>query len=205
MTAADLGLSVVLLDAGRRPGGQYYRSPAPGLGAERPQALHHDWQAFASREARLRKADRVEYHPETHVWTVLPNNEGWTLHARTNTEQPTTVHARAVLLATGAYERQLPFPGWTLPGVVGAGGAQAMLKSGLVLPGRRVVVAGSGPPAARGGGDARRGGRPRPGGGGGGRVHRLRPQHRHAPAEPGEAVRGRPLRRRAGEAPRAPR
>ncbi|KKZ71136.1 FAD-dependent oxidoreductase [Streptomyces showdoensis] len=145
VTAADLGLSVVLLDAGRRPGGQYYRSPAPGLGAERPQALHHDWQAFASREARLRKADRVEYHPETHVWTVLPNNEGWTLHARTNTEQPTTVHARAVLLATGAYERQLPFPGWTLPGVVGAGGAQAMLKSGLVLPGRRVVVAGSGP------------------------------------------------------------
>jgi NADPH-dependent 2,4-dienoyl-CoA reductase/sulfur reductase-like enzyme len=50
-----------------------------------------------------------------------------------------------VLFATGAQERQLPFPGWTLPGVVAAGGAQAMLKSGLVLPGRRVVVAGSGP------------------------------------------------------------
>ncbi|MGW1895449.1 FAD-dependent oxidoreductase [Streptomyces sp. NPDC002004] len=55
------------------------------------------------------------------------------------------IRARTVLLATGAYERHLPFPGWTLPGVIGAGGAQAMLKSGLVLPGRRVVVAGSGP------------------------------------------------------------
>jgi NADPH-dependent 2,4-dienoyl-CoA reductase/sulfur reductase-like enzyme len=53
--------------------------------------------------------------------------------------------SRHVLFATGAHERQLPFPGWTLPGVVAAGGAQAMLKSGLVLPGRRVVVAGSGP------------------------------------------------------------
>jgi thioredoxin reductase len=50
-----------------------------------------------------------------------------------------------VLLATGGYERVLPFPGWTLPGVVTAGGAQAMLKGGLVLPGRRAVVAGTGP------------------------------------------------------------
>ncbi|NXY99791.1 (2Fe-2S)-binding protein, partial [Streptomyces sp. BR123] len=70
----------------------------------------------------------------------------WILHAVVGPDElPATVRARAVLLATGAYERQLPFPGWTLPGVVGAGGAQAMLKSGLVLPGRRVVVAGSGP------------------------------------------------------------
>ncbi|MEV8629389.1 NAD(P)/FAD-dependent oxidoreductase [Streptomyces sp. NPDC051079] len=145
VTAADLGLSVVLLDAGRSLGGQYYRSPAPELGAERPQALHHDWQAFASREERLRAAGRIDHHPESHVWAVLPNGQGWTLHARRSDETPTTVHASTVLLATGAYERQLPFPGWTLPGVVGAGGAQAMLKSGLVLPGRRVVVAGSGP------------------------------------------------------------
>ncbi|MFJ4973065.1 NAD(P)/FAD-dependent oxidoreductase [Streptomyces sp. NPDC088755] len=53
--------------------------------------------------------------------------------------------ARCLLLATGAYERQLPFPGWTLPGVVAAGGAQAILKDSRALPGRRIVVAGSGP------------------------------------------------------------
>ncbi|MFF9838549.1 NAD(P)/FAD-dependent oxidoreductase [Streptomyces sp. NPDC020422] len=145
VTAADLGLSVVLLDAGRHPGGQFYRSPAPELGAERPEALHHDWRAFASREERLRGSGRIDHRPQTQVWTVLPNGPGWTLHARGDDAAPTVVHARTVLLATGAYERQLPFPGWTLPGVVGAGGAQAMLKSGLVLPGRRVVVAGSGP------------------------------------------------------------
>lgn len=55
------------------------------------------------------------------------------------------MRADAVLLATGGYEKVLPFPGWTLPGVLTAGGAQAMLKSGLVLPGRTVVVAGTGP------------------------------------------------------------
>ncbi|MFF3650567.1 FAD-dependent oxidoreductase [Streptomyces sp. NPDC002181] len=152
VTAAGLGLRVTLLDAGERAGGQYYRHPAPELGAARPEALHHGWSAFAEREAALRahrSAGRITHLPSHHVWTVVPDGRGgWTLHAVAGTgpdEEAATVHARAVLLATGSYERQLPFPGWTLPGVVGAGGAQAMLKSGLVLPGRRVVVAGSGP------------------------------------------------------------
>ncbi|MFF7081509.1 FAD/NAD(P)-dependent oxidoreductase [Streptomyces lavendulae] len=150
VTAARLGLRVTLLDAGEGPGGQFYRHPAPGLGALRPQALHHDWRAFTAREAALRAhvaSGRIAHHPFHHVWTVVPDGaDGWILHAVAGPEEhAATYGARAVLLATGAYERQLPFPGWTLPGVVGAGGAQAMLKGGLVLPGRRIVVAGSGP------------------------------------------------------------
>jgi NADPH-dependent 2,4-dienoyl-CoA reductase/sulfur reductase-like enzyme len=50
-----------------------------------------------------------------------------------------------LVLATGAKERFLPFPGWTLPNVMGAGGLQALVKSGLPIAGKRVVVAGSGP------------------------------------------------------------
>ncbi|MFE3496396.1 FAD-dependent oxidoreductase [Streptomyces sp. NPDC059175] len=184
VTAAGLGLRVTLLDAGERPGGQYYRHPAPELRASRPGALHRGWRAFADRERRLqahRAAGRILYLPSHHVWTVqaegdlasaaqerppvepdqrgdarpvppgagsLPATPGWCLHAvagHAADEQAVTVRARTVLLATGAYERQLPFPGWTLPGVVGAGGVQAVLKSGLALPGRRIVVAGSGP------------------------------------------------------------
>ncbi|MFE6223203.1 NAD(P)/FAD-dependent oxidoreductase [Streptomyces sp. NPDC057854] len=148
VTAAALGLTVTLLDAGTRPGGQYYRHPDPALGATRPQALHHDWDAFARREAELRayeRAGRVRHLACHQVWSVTGSGTDWTVHSRTDETAAAPVRARAVLLATGAYERQLPFPGWTLPGVVGAGGAQAMLKSGLVLPGRRVVVAGSGP------------------------------------------------------------
>jgi len=58
-----------------------------------------------------------------------------------------TVRVRApnVIIATGARERFLPFPGWTLPNVMGVGGAQAMLKSGMDVRGKRVIVAGSGP------------------------------------------------------------
>ncbi|MEV6329066.1 NAD(P)/FAD-dependent oxidoreductase [Streptomyces sp. NPDC051909] len=157
VTAADLGLTVTLLDAGARPGGQYYRHPAPELAATRPQAApQHDRQAFATLTRRLRAhqaAGGITYAPHHHVWAAVAAESAptWTLHTRTTesapaTQRPTTpVTAHAVLLATGSYERQLPFPGWTLPGVVGAGGAQAMLKGGLVLPGRRIVVAGSGP------------------------------------------------------------
>lgn len=153
VTAADLGLSVALLDAAAAPGGQYYRHPAPGLGAARPQALHHGWGTFAALVRRLGRhtgTGRVRHLTRHHVWTVESTSRtAWTAHAVTGPDGPeqgrAAVSSRALLLATGSYERQLPFPGWTLPGVVGAGGAQAMLKSGLVLPGRRIVVAGSGP------------------------------------------------------------
>ncbi|MET8686875.1 NAD(P)/FAD-dependent oxidoreductase [Streptomyces sp. NPDC004732] len=165
VTAAELGLSVALLDAAAQPGGQFYRHPAPATGATRPEALHHDWTAFADLRDRLRNGD-VTCLFGHHVWTVTREAENhWTVHALTGGhgepgvpgehgehrdpgeegQRPVSVRAHAVLLTTGSYERHLPFPGWTLPGVVGAGGAQAMLKSGLVLPGKRVVVAGSGP------------------------------------------------------------
>ncbi|WP_171163646.1 NAD(P)/FAD-dependent oxidoreductase [Streptomyces sp. I05A-00742] len=149
VTASRLGLDVALLDAAERTGGQFFRHPAPGLGAIRPQALHHDWPAFTALRARL-EASAVDHLAAHHVWTVTRDGEeAWSVHALTGPDgdggSPARVRARAVLLATGAGERQLPFPGWTLPGVVGAGGAQAMLKSGLVLPGARVVLAGSGP------------------------------------------------------------
>ncbi|ASU81673.1 (2Fe-2S)-binding protein [Nocardiopsis gilva YIM 90087] len=151
--ASELGLSVALLDMARQTGGQFYRRPAPELRVERPQALHHDWSVFTGLRRRV-AASGVTRLTGHHVWSVTREDDGggnveWVVHAATGAdggdERPVRVRARAILLATGSYERHLPFPGWTLPGVVGAGGAQAMLKSGLVLPGRRVFVAGSGP------------------------------------------------------------
>src|SRR6266545_5282034 len=52
---------------------------------------------------------------------------------------------RKLILATGARERFLPFPGWTLPNVCGAGGLQALVKTGLDVRGKRIIVAGTGP------------------------------------------------------------
>ncbi|MEU2561996.1 NAD(P)/FAD-dependent oxidoreductase [Streptomyces longispororuber] len=148
VAASGLGLSVTLLDGADRPGGQFHRHPDPALGAARPEALHHDWDVFTSLCRRL-ASGTVRSLTGHHVWTVVRDGDLWAVHAVTGADgdgdRPVCVRARAVLFATGAHERHLPFPGWTLPGVVAAGGAQAMLKSGLVLPGRRIVVAGSGP------------------------------------------------------------
>ncbi|MGW4891707.1 FAD/NAD(P)-dependent oxidoreductase [Kitasatospora sp. NPDC004240] len=154
VTAAELGLRCALLDAGPRTGGQYYRHPAPGLGARRPDRLHHGWSVYTGLARRLeaaRAAGRLDQLTGHQVWALERPAEGsagpWTVRVTLGPDagDRAAVRAEKVLLATGAYERQLPFPGWTLPGVVTAGGAQAMLKGGLVLPGRRIVVAGSGP------------------------------------------------------------
>ncbi|MFI9720787.1 FAD-dependent oxidoreductase [Streptomyces sp. NPDC052396] len=147
--AARRGLRVALLDDAAQAGGQFFRHPAPALKATRPQALHHHWSAFRKLRTEL-AAGAVDHLTGHHVWTVTrEGDQPWAVRALTGADgdeqQPVCVRAHALLLATGAYERQLPFPGWTLPGVVSAGGVQAMLKSGLVLPGRRIVVAGSGP------------------------------------------------------------
>ncbi|MFE8990412.1 FAD-dependent oxidoreductase [Streptomyces collinus] len=146
LAASARGVGATLLDAATQPGGQFYRQPAAGLGARRPEALHHRWRTWE----RLRDglaAGPAGVLTDHHVWCVERTPDGFTVHALLGPEQEESVevHARTVLLATGAYEQVLPFPGWTLPGVVAAGGAQAMLKGGLVVPGHRAVVAGTGP------------------------------------------------------------
>ncbi|GAA2199655.1 FAD-dependent oxidoreductase [Streptomyces bangladeshensis] len=152
LAAAARGVRVTLVDAAEQAGGQFYRQPAAALGARRPQALHHQWRTWERLRdglARHRAAGRITHLTDHHVWCVRRESASGpiSVHALLGPaqEEGVTVRADAVLLATGGYERVLPFPGWTLPGVVTAGGAQAMLKGGLVLPGRTVVVAGTGP------------------------------------------------------------
>jgi NADPH-dependent 2,4-dienoyl-CoA reductase/sulfur reductase-like enzyme len=151
LAAAARGVHVLLLDSGAEPGGQFYRQAAPTLRASRPERMHHQWRTWERLRDGLaahRTAGRITHLSERHVWSVERQpDQGFVVHALLGPaqEESAAVHADAVVLAIGGYERVLPFPGWTLPGVVTAGGAQAMLKGGLVLPGRRVVVAGTGP------------------------------------------------------------
>ncbi|MEE1837843.1 FAD/NAD(P)-dependent oxidoreductase [Streptomyces sp. SP17KL33] len=153
LAAARRGVRVTVVDAAREAGGQFYRQPSAGLGARRPQALHHQWRTWRRLRDGLAHevaAGRVTHLPDHHVWCVERHLDGpahFTVHALLgpDREKPVEVRADAVLLATGGYEKVLPFPGWTLPGVVTAGGAQAMLKGTLAVSGRTAVVAGTGP------------------------------------------------------------
>ncbi|MEU3456552.1 FAD-dependent oxidoreductase [Micromonospora sp. NPDC006766] len=155
LAAAESGASVALVDAGVRPGGQYWRFPAPGAGRFTPDTLHHSWRLFVDTNARLDHLagqQRVHRLAEHHVWSVERADGGWAIHCLVGAEPrqqaarpPITIQARRLILATGAYDRQLPFPGWDLPGVMTAGGAQALLKGHLVVAGETAVVAGTGP------------------------------------------------------------
>ena len=117
------GVRVAILDTAPRLGGQYWRHRA---GAE-PRDL---WRARSA----------ADHLPDSPVWFVERIESGFRLHTPSG-----VVSADRVVLATGAHDRSLPFPGWTLPGVVTVGGAQALLKGHGVLVGQRVAVAGAGP------------------------------------------------------------
>ncbi|MFC0546580.1 NAD(P)/FAD-dependent oxidoreductase [Kutzneria chonburiensis] len=118
VTAARAGEEVLLIDSAPGIGGQYHR------------------QSFRAKEIRVNH-DRVRHLPDTSVWAI----EGNRLHLTGSR----VVTADKLILATGAYDRTLPFPGWDLPGVYTAGAAQAMAKGQHIALGHKVIVAGTGP------------------------------------------------------------
>jgi len=139
--ASESGARVVLIDEGARPGGQIWRHRAD------PPKAARAWLARLARAAVTVVGDTSVIEVLAHGGeAALPAAAGsFTLHAVRAGSEPTCVRARRVVLANGARERFLPFPGWTLPGVLGIGALQALLKSGASFAGRRVVLAGSGP------------------------------------------------------------
>jgi thioredoxin reductase len=153
----DTTLSVCLVDAGAGPGGQYWRHPAPATGpgalvAAAGSDLHHDLSTYAELTGRVARGideGRAALRTNHHVWAVAAEGDGYVVHAveraRPGREAGVSIAGRALVVATGAYDRSLPFPGWDLPGVMTAGGLQALLKAGDVLPGRRVALGGTGP------------------------------------------------------------
>jgi NADPH-dependent 2,4-dienoyl-CoA reductase/sulfur reductase-like enzyme len=131
LAAANSGVRIVLLDDNPTPGGQIWR--------DGPQA-HLPVEARRMRE-RLLACANVHCHTATRVIASAADK---TLLVE-NAEQGWLISYDRLILCTGARELLLPFPGWTLPGVTGAGGLQALIKGGLPVRGERLVIAGSGP------------------------------------------------------------
>ncbi|MFC6091678.1 NAD(P)/FAD-dependent oxidoreductase [Saccharothrix lopnurensis] len=140
---------VVLLEADDDVGGQYWRHP-PGRHAD-PGERHRGRPRFSDLRAALLRDPGCEVVTNAHVWSVdRRDGRPPLVHALIGeVDGQTRAHRAfdpaALVLATGAQERTLPFPGWDLPGVVTAGAAQALAKGERVAVGRRVLVAGSGP------------------------------------------------------------
>ena len=155
IAAAEQGADVVLVDNRNRLGGNYYKeallaaagtsSPA---GYEGPAELEQMQASLVTHG--VRQLDR------TAVWGVF-HCDGPTFREggregddrfRLQLAGPHTtsaLEARALVLAPGVYDRSIPFPDWTLPGILSPGGAQLLLENQGVLPGKRILVAGTGP------------------------------------------------------------
>lgn len=151
VAAAENGARVVLIDAGQRMGGQYWRHSQTQDSPHAPAPpWHHGWRTYQRLASRVRSgiaAGSITYLPNTHVWALdgLCLLMAPTQESMPNRQSVSTLRAQSVVLAPGAFDRHLPVPGWTLPGVMAAGGIQAFVKVNGTLPGRRVLLAGTGP------------------------------------------------------------
>jgi len=139
ITAAELGIDVVVLDEQPTPGGQIYRAIAE-TPLRDPAILGESYWRGAEL-AKAFHASAAHHVPQVTVWTASRDGEiGVSVGGAVR-----MLRAKRVILATGALERPFPIQGWTLPGVLTAGAAQNLLKSAAMVGSGRVVLAGTGP------------------------------------------------------------
>ncbi len=139
LTATTAGLDVLVVDERKTAGGQYFKQPAVGFSVDEAAVD----QQFADGRKLIRRCHErgVRLLPGATAWGVFGDDRIAILTPETHF----IVRARRIVIATGAYERALPVPGWTLPGVITTGAAQTLLRAYQSAPGKRVLIAGNGP------------------------------------------------------------
>ena len=137
--ATGFGMDVLVLDEQPAPGGQIYRN-IERISHRALELLGPDYGRGLALVRQFR-AGNIEYTGNAIVWRIDPNGNICFSHQGKSRE----INARHILIATGAMERPVPFTGWTLPGVMGAGAVDANFKSSNLVPAGPVVLAGCGP------------------------------------------------------------
>ena len=131
-------LEVVVIDDQPQPGGQIWRSVE--MAARRDAVLgasYYEGRAIVN----AFRASGATYLATAQVWKIEPAFRVFLSRDR----HASVIESRTVLLATGAQERPVPFPGWTLPGVLTVGAAQILLKNAGQIPSEPVWIVGCGP------------------------------------------------------------
>ena len=134
--ASRSGSDIALIDSAPRAGGQYWRNKGTvkGYRSERADQLFE----------KVSRAESITYISEATVWSIERDGELFRVNYLQGGAE-SSLTAEKLIIATGAYDRSLPFPGWDQPGSMTPGAAQAVLKGHGVLVGKKVIVAGTGP------------------------------------------------------------
>lgn len=139
IAAAKAGMSVAVFDENVSPGGQLFKQIHKFFGSKEHKAKS---RGFKIGQELLKEAEKagVEVHLNAVVMGLYDNKEIMVM------QQEAVYHYKgdAIIIATGAMENMIPFEGWTLPGVLGAGAAQTMMNIHGVCPGTTVLMVGSG-------------------------------------------------------------
>lgn len=138
-TASDHGVETALLDEQPAPGGQIYRN-IEAMPTQRAELLGGEYQRGGKLVQDMRTSNTYCFNNAS-VWSLKSERELGVLYQG----RARLMHADQVIIAGGAQERPVPFPGWTLPGVMNAGAGQILLKQSGLVPSDGVVLAGSGP------------------------------------------------------------
>ena len=140
LTSALNGAKVLIVDSSFDTGGQVYKPP--------PDTFQEIKKNYST-EIKIQKYHKklLEEHGvhialEHTVWQV---SKGFQIYAFNNRNKKISWKCKTLIVATGTYERIIPFPGWTSPGVIGLAASTTLLKSHRVLPGYNTIVAGCGP------------------------------------------------------------
>jgi len=140
--AAKSGVKITLIDENPKPGGQIYQQ-LPGSFSIRD--INQMGKDYVQGQKLLEKIDKygsnIDFLEGAVVWGAFEDRTLEIVYQEKNQ----TLKPQKLILAEGALERPMPFPGWTLPGVYAAGGVQRMVKTQRVLPGKRFILTGTGP------------------------------------------------------------
>ena len=134
--ASRSGAEVALIDSASKKGGQYWRhrNSVKGYKSDRADQLF----------SKIESASSVTHISDATVWSIEMQGGLYRVNYLQG-GQESSLTAEKLIIATGAYDRSLPFPGWDLPGSMTPGAAQSLLKGHDLLPGKRIIVAGTGP------------------------------------------------------------
>lgn len=138
--AAKRGVQVVVFDENDRPGGQLFKQIHKFFGSHEHFAKI---RGFNIGNKLLEEANRLGVEVFLNA-VVIGIYDGRVLNVMMNNKNIEHVKAEKILVATGASENMIPFPGWTLPGVIGAGAAQTMANIHGIRPGKKILMVGSG-------------------------------------------------------------
>lgn len=133
------GMDVLLIDENSMPGGQYLCQPENSAWLSKPMILDKKRRVKQRIFGTFSNQNIPVLYNTTVLWIM-----DHCISILTDNSELDQIEYEALIIAPGAYDMPVPFPGWTLPGVLSAGGALALMKRQGVLPGNQITIAGRG-------------------------------------------------------------